>query len=488
MKLNYRGIRFNIFLYLFFFAILVVGLIGIFQVALIKPYFNNSKVNDLNNYIREVSSEILTNDDVNDEDFNKILYLTLNNNICSIVYNENGRILYQSDSLGDGCLLTHNIKLDDKQLIPSTSGSYMVSLLKNNPTYSYELDSSLSNQQMILYGEKISGDLANYYIFVNTYMEPLESISNFIMSQYYFIVVIVSFLAIIVAFIIANNISTPIVKMTKSANKLASGDYNVVFESNSYSEVNDLAVTLNDATNKLEKVDELRKDLIANVSHDLKTPLTMIKAYAEMILDISGDIKEKRNEHLQVIVKEVDYLDHLIQDMQELSKMQAGYLVTNKVNFSLTTLAKDTIVLFDAILAKHNIRIKLDTDIDAEIYADQTKIQQVIYNYISNALKHSNDNSAIIVKIEQDEDYTTLSVTDFGEGIAKKDLPYIWDRYYKIDKKFRRNSNQSTGLGLAIVKAILESHKCQYGVESKIGKGSKFYFKLNRELIDDENV
>jgi len=466
----------------------IITLIILFQVVLIKPYYRNSKIQTINSFINDLEYNIIDNENINVDNIDKVTYSTLNNNFCVLVFNKNGKAIYNSDSLGEGCLLTQNININGEVVNPINNGLFMIDLFNDDVEYQLSITNDKSNQEMILYGEVIKNKLANYYVFVNSPIEPFESVTNFIASQYLLLILLVGVISFSLALFLSNRLAKPIIKMNHSANKLAGGNYNTHFEGNSYSEINELAETLNDATYKLSKVDELRKDLIANVSHDIKTPLTMIKAYAEMIIDISGDVKEKREEHLNVIIKEVDYLDVLIKDMQELSKMQAGYIVINRMNVDLVSIVKDTILLFDALLDSRHIKVVLEGVDSCITYVDGIKIQQVIYNFLSNAIKHSNDNSNIIINIIQNEDITRLEVKDFGSGIPSEDLAYVWDRYYKIDKQFKRNIDKSTGLGLAIVKAILEAHNAKYGVKSKINSGSLFYFELTRELIDEENA
>jgi signal transduction histidine kinase len=466
----------------------IITLIILFQVVLIKPYYRNSKIQTINSYVNDLEYNIIDNENINEKNIDKVTYSTLNNNFCVLVFNKSGNVIYNSDSLGEGCLLTQNIDINNEVINPTINGVFMIDLFNGGEDYQLSLTNEKSNQEMILYGEVVKNKLANYYVFVNSPIEPFESVTNFIASQYLLLIFLVGIISFSLALFLSNRLASPIIKMNHSANKLASGNYNTHFDNDSYSEINELADTLNDATYKLSKVDELRKDLIANVSHDIKTPLTMIKAYAEMIIDISGDVKEKREEHLTVIIKEVDYLDVLIKDMQELSKMQAGFIVLNRTNVDLVSIVKNTITLFDALLESRKINVTLNAEDSCIIYVDGIKMQQVIYNFLSNAINHSDDNSNIKIKIIQNEDLTRLEVKDYGSGISEKDLPYVWDRYYKIDKKFKRNIDKSTGLGLAIVKAILEAHHTKYGVKSKLNHGSTFYFELNREIIDEEAV
>ena len=307
---------------------------------------------------------------------------------------------------------------------------------------------------------------------------------DFILNQYFYIAIIVIIISLILAMFLASNISRPIIKMKNEANKLAQGDYDVKFQTKSFSEINDLASTLDDATEKLSKVNDLRKDLVANVSHDIKTPLTMIRAYAEMIKDISGNDPKKRNEHLDVILEETEYLNKLVSDMAELSKLQSGVIEVKKDNFDLKECTNKVVLLLSKVINEKNVNLVLDLD-ESIVYGDEIKISQVIYNFLSNALKYSDNNAKIIIRIRDSEDKVRLEVSDNGNGISKDALPYIWDRYYKVDKNFNRSVN-STGLGLAIAKAILEAHKAKYGVESILNEGSTFWFELNKDY-EDEN-
>ena len=203
-----------------------------------------------------------------------------------------------------------------------------------------------------------------------------------------------------------------------------------------------------------------------------------------MIKDISGNDPEKRNEHLDVILKETEYLNKLVTDMSELSKLQSGNIEIKRDNFDLKECTNKVIDLLRQLLIEKNIKLKTNMD-DCVIYADEIKISQVIYNFLSNAIKHSNNDSVIEIRMLDSEEKIRVEVIDNGDGIAKESIDYIWDRYYKIDKSFNRNTN-STGLGLAIAKAILEAHKAIYGVNSELGKGSTFYFELMKDYEEEQ--
>lgn len=457
-------------------------LFGFLFAALIKPYYRNDRIKTIDT-ISNTIEQTLLKDNVTEKDIDSTAKLVVGNSACTIIYNENGKEIYSSDSLGQLCVFDKTINVNDDKFIIQDNPSKIIDIIKNQNPYTLNLQSEIADIDMILYGKQFKNNLANYYLIINTPLEPIESYIDFIMNQYLYIAIFIIIISVVVAFFLAKRISSPIIKMKNEANKLADGDYDVKFESNSFSEINDLATTLDDATGKLSQINDLRKDLVANVSHDIKTPLTIIQTYAEMIKDISGDNPEKRNEHLDVIINETEYLNKLVTDMSELSKLQSGIIEVKKDNFDLKECTNRVIELLKQVLNEKGITLKLNLD-DCVIYADEIKMSQVIYNFLSNAIKHSNDNSEIIINIIDSENSVRLEVIDNGEGISEESLPYIWDRYYKVDKNFNRTVN-STGLGLAIAKAILEAHNAKYGVESKVNVGSKFYFELSKDYEEE---
>ncbi len=483
MKFNFKGIKFKTWIYFFVFSIVILSLLGILLVAFIKPYYRENRINTIDTIVMTIQDELL-NTKTSEKAVRDVDKLINGNNACALIYNSNSYKVYSADSLGELCMLNEDIEINDTNINISKEPKKFITMLNNSNSIETIAISSYSGIEMLVYAKKVSTNLANYYLVINTPLELLDSYVDFIMGQYLFIALVVIIVALIASFVLANRISMPIVKMQQEANKLAQGDYDVKFkEDDSFSEINALANTLDDATDKLSKINELRKDLLANVSHDLKTPITLIRSYAEMIKDISGEDPIKRKKHLDVIIEESEYLTKLINDMQEYSKMQAGYIELNKINFDLQVCTNNVINLLDGLIKEKNITLSKNLK-SVIVYGDELKIQRVIYNFLSNAIKYSSDNTLIEINIIDNEDYVRFEVKDEGDGISEEMLPYVWDRYYKIDKKFRRNEN-STGLGLAIAKAILEAHRAKYGVTSKLKEGSTFYFELSKDYDNE---
>ncbi len=269
----------------------------------------------------------------------------------------------------------------------------------------------------------------------------------------------------------------PIGEMTGKAKQLAKGDFSVDFHGDDYGrEMGELADSLNFARDELAKTDLMQKELIANVSHDFKTPLTMIKAYASMIIEISGEDKQKREKHAKVIVDEADRLASLVGDLLDLSKLQSGITALQKEQFDLSAYARQTVEQLEYLQAKgYAFTVEIEEGIFIE--ADKGKIGQVLHNLIGNAVNYTGEDRLVYVGLHRQGDVGRFYVRDTGEGIPAAELKDIWDRYYRSSSAHKRPV-QGTGLGLSIVRKVLEMHGFAYGVESEEGKGSVFYFEF----------
>ena len=313
------------------------------------------------------------------------------------------------------------------------------------------------------------------YIFIYTYLEPTGTTTEILRNIFLTSSSILILFSFIVSFFISNQVSMPIIRLSKSANKLITGEFKVEPKRNEYTEIKILTENLNKASSEIARTEALRRDLLANVSHDLRTPLTMIKAYAEMIRDLSGDSPEKREKHLKVIIDETDRLTLLVSDILNLSKLQSGVIEMDikPMNFSLQL--KEIVSRFSML---EDIEVNLEAQDGVFILADSKQLGQAVYNLITNAINYS-ENGVVTVRLNQLKGgKIRFEVSDTGIGIPEEQLPYIWERYYKVGRSenFKR-SVKGTGLGLSIVKGVFERHGFRYGVDSEVGKGSTFWFE-----------
>ena len=316
---------------------------------------------------------------------------------------------------------------------------------------------------------------------------PVSSTIQILTNQLVYVTFISLLLACCISFYLSGRITRPIRKITNSAERLADGEYGIVFKGGHYTEINNLADTLTRASIDLEKSDMLQKDLIANVSHDLRTPLTMIKSYAEMIKDISGNNPVKREEHLQVIIDEADRLNGLVNDLLTISRMQSGKMTLTKSDFSITDAAKSIINTYKIMEEEDGYTFNFNAPANFIVNGDEDKIKQVISNLVTNAIKFCGDDKTVNVTLKKRGKSILCKVEDNGVGIAAEDLNHVWDRYYKASSNMVRAS-EGSGLGLSIVKEILTLHKVNFGVDSTLGAGTSFWFELNFVRTEKERL
>ena len=303
---------------------------------------------------------------------------------------------------------------------------------------------------------------------------PVNATITTLRYQLYFISVIMLLLAVGLALIIAKRVSKPIEEISQKAQTLAKGDYNTHFDGKGFFEILALSDTLNTAAVELSRVEALRRELLANVSHDLRTPLSLIYSYAEMMNDFPDEITQ---EQTRVIMDETRRLTALVNDVLDISKLESDMERLTTTRFNLTLNIRETVERVQELLKNESFDITFTHNSDVYVNADETKIGRAFYNLLINAVNYSGDSRNIAIMQSITENRVRISITDSGEGIAEDDLPFIWDRYFKSGKKHKR-AVIGTGLGLFIVKKIIELHGGEYGVTSKIGKGSTFWFEI----------
>lgn len=312
-------------------------------------------------------------------------------------------------------------------------------------------------------------------------LAPVEETVAILKKQLFYISIILIAAALLLSYYLSKSFTKPIRDINKVSMDIASGNLNARIETEKKDELGKLAETINHMGSELSKIDQLRKDLIANVSHELRTPLSLIKGYAETIRDISGSNEEKREEQIGIIIEEADRLSGVVEDILNLSQMQAGYFTVMNGRFNLYEALERIRKRYELLSEKNDIQFTVG-GIPTELFArgDEAKIEQVLYNLINNAFNHTKAGGHISVEVQDMGEQIRLSIKDTGEGISKEELPYIWERFYKKDGSGGRKA-AGTGLGLAIVKNILDIHGARYGAESELGKGSDFWFELKKE-------
>lgn len=345
----------------------------------------------------------------------------------------------------------------------------------------------------ILYDEK-----KDETIYVFSSLQPVNEAVQVIKEFYLYFYIGAIVTILLLSFIYSNMIAKPLIKITKTASKMANLDFTEKCQVKSEDEIGALATSLNllsenldgaltslkDANTKLEKdiekekkLTEMRKDFVAAVSHELKTPITLIEGYTQALNDDILEGEEKQY-FIDVIMDESKKMNNLVSDMLNLSQLESGNFKLVKEEFFLHELIQPFTKKFSSMLNEKNITLKLNLIQNIKVNADWNRIEQVLTNYMTNAIRHINSGGYITLRMIEKEDTITVSVENTGSEIEATEIVKIWDNFYKVDKSRTRKLG-GTGLGLSIVKNIMLLHGGSCGVENT-ENGVEFYFVLNK--------
>lgn len=482
MKDRKMKISWRIFTAFALFIAFIIALLWLFQVVFLNDIYRFIKNRDIKNTADALASAYSESGDMTDY----IAEISLEKDVCIMVIDSDGGALYNCHSVRD-CVLhklannKYNL-LQIYNLAAQNGGSYFESFETG-----FELEGFQSSDKVKIKQEDARSNVVyvklvpsssgrNIAVIVNSTVAPLTATVQTLNTQLIFITVIMLVLAVLIALVMSRHISRPIVEMNNAARELSKGNYNVNFSTRGDKEIAELGDTLNYTASELSKTEQFRKDLLANISHDMRTPLTMITGYGEVMRDIPG---ENTPENIQIIIDEANRLSMLVNDALDISRLQSGKMELQPAVFNLTDSIQETISRYQKLIERNGYHLTFEFECSAKVYADEVKLTQVVYNLMTNAINYTGENKKVIVRQLVDSAQQTVRVEfeDFGEGIPKEQFRNIWDRYYKIDKNHRRGTI-GTGLGLSIVRNILELHKAKYGLRSTLGKGSVFWFEL----------
>ncbi len=281
--------------------------------------------------------------------------------------------------------------------------------------------------------------------------------------------------ALIMTFFLSRRILAPVKALTSAARRLGRGDFSQRLQVRDRSELGELAKTFNSMAGDLERAEQLRQNMVADVAHELRTPLSNIKGYLEALRD---GVIEPDTDTVLSLDEEATLLSRLVDDLQELSLAEAGELKLVCQTEDITELLKQTVAGMQAQTTAKKLSVSIDLpDKLPQVNIDSQRISQVLRNLLENAAVHTASGDAITVTVKQKDNYLEVAVTDTGEGIPAQDLPNIFERFYRVDKS-RARATGGTGLGLTIAKRLIEAHGGKIEVQSEPGKGSRFSFTI----------
>lgn len=498
MKLNKLSLKWKLFFYILLFAAVIILIFCVFQILLLDKVYRSTKIRqteELMDNVAEVVSSAKIND-LNQNDSNVVksikefledaeaeVYLFRRDEVINdsllpeVTFNQVYPKLESEDNFINNVMSLEQLKFVYKTIEKPGSVKSVVFDENNRNEFGQIIsdDTQEINESAIIYCQRmeIQGH-TNYMLIIHARVTPVQPAVDTLKTQLLYITLIVIIISLLVAIWLSKVISQPIIDINTAAKSLAYGEYDTKFSGGGYLEVSELNNTLNYAAVELKKTDTLQRELLANVSHDLRTPLTLISGYAEMMRDFPN---EDNSQNVQIIIDESNRLKDLVNDLLELSRISARTEPLNKTVFNLTDVIKTIVNRHKLLTGQQDFNIIFNYDKEIMVEADSAKIEQVIYNFISNAINYSGESKEIKVLQEINDGTAVIKVVDYGIGIKQEELEYVWQRYYRVDKGHQR-SIQGSGLGLSIIQGILEYHGFKYGVISEVNKGSTFWFEI----------
>lgn len=495
-----RSLRTKLFISILLLTSMILSLVWFLNVKFLGSYYIERKKDSLisySNYIKNIYKGDI--EKIYDE-LERIENL-IGGNITIVT--SNGEIEYpisykpQYGRLGRGLMrggLGKYISISKEDLKDVLAGNTVINIFKH-PKFDIKILSvaaPLNNSKVLIIQSSIA-----------SIKEEVDIIKDY----YIYIAIISLIIGIVLTFILTKIITEPIVKLNKVAQKMANLDFSHKYKVVSRDEIGELGKTLNYLSEKLSftiaelnkaneklkediekerQLDKMRKEFISNVSHELKTPISLIKGYAEGLKDNVIEDIESKNFYCEVIMDEAEKMNKLVKDLLDLSQLESGHYSLNKEEFNICKLVDKVLSKYSPIFNEKNIKVSIQKDNDKIcVIGDKTRLEQVLVNFINNALNHIDTERVIEIAVKRLTNKVIVSVYNSGSYIPEEEIDRIWESFYKIDKS-RTRKYGGTGLGLSIVRKILELHESSYGVRN-IKNGVEFWFELKLISIDNDN-
>ncbi len=472
MKLDTKSIGFKLWIYFTAFAAVILAVLWLLQTVFLQSLYNSMQKHQISGIADKIYRAENTEEAMD--------ALASDNSILILLTDANGSIIYSADEYSPSYRTaerghgggqnpyrageTQNWQEDTYRRLPEHYGDF-IEKLGNRDSVCYTIEHGGSDT--LVYGRRLSdGNI----LYINTSLGAVGSAVAILRLQLCAVTFLALLIGLFIAVWISKRFSKPVSELSEQSLKMANGDFDLKFNKGFCSETDELAASLEYAAGKIAETDKLRRDLLANVSHDLRTPLTMIKGYAELIRDLDGSADAGND--AEIIIRESDRLSLLVNDILDYSKLQSGAAAFEFERVDLSALARKTAEQFSQICKSDGIEIIAEIAPQKYVTADARRLEQVLYNLISNAVAHVGDDKRVYVSVTEKDASVRTEIRDNGSGISAEDMPHIWDKYFTSKK---RGAN---GLGLSIVKEILTAHGARFGVDSKKDKGSMFWFEL----------
>lgn len=489
-----KSVRIRLFLTLCTVIVIIIFFLILINNLVLETFYMYSKTNTvkelynkINNYYNNPSYELNVEDELRN--------MSIKNNVDILIKQDDDITIVTTDKELLGSIGKINIT---NVFMNKDNGSILYK--KNKVIIKKVSDERTSIQYVVLFATLDNGYKLYIRIPISAIHESVE-VSNDLLLVIGIIVIVIS---AIIASVVSRKFTKPILELNNIANKMANLDFSQKYRINDTDdEINELGRSINTMSDKLEKtirqlrgtnielekdieekskIDEMRKQFISDVSHELKTPIALIQGYAEGLVENVNTDDESRKFYAEVILDETNKMDLLVKKLLELMKLEYGKREFNNQRFDIIELINEAIRRCNVMIEEKNIEVEFNNKKEINIFADEFYVEQVITNYITNAIKHTeeiNGKAKIIIDVEviKETNKVRISVFNTGKNIEQEDLERIWGRFYKIDSSRNRNDG-GTGIGLALVKAIMNNYKNKYGAQNK-NDGVEFYFEMD---------
>ncbi len=474
------SIRVRIFIYLLVFVGILLALLWLFQIVLLDDFYRMLKTASLKR-----SADMIAQNIDNTELQTLVDRISQENDISILIKDGEMETLYSADMTAGSIIHRMNDfalarywekarEADNTWLELFDLGAFRDMRYNAKSFVGPVPPPDNSRAESMLYLRlAVQQDGETLGIYLNSQITPLGATVGTLRSQMAVITACLLLLSLLLSLLISKRITRPIIETNQAAKALSGGRFDPPSRKAGYREIDELNKTLKKAAVELSKVDQLQKELIANISHDLRTPLTMIGGYAEVMRDIPG---ENTPENMQVVIDETKRLSTLVSAVLDYSQLKAGAQEPVMESYNFTQSVREVLERYAKLTGQDGYEITFEAGEEVLVLADETKLTQVIYNLINNAILYTGEDKKVLVRQTVENGMAVLSVIDTGRGIPKEELNQIWTRYYRASH--HKRAAIGTGLGLSIVQSILEMHHLPYGVESELDKGSRFWFSV----------
>ncbi len=477
-------LRGKIFVIFLSFGLVLMAILWLLQIVFLDEIYRRMKLSQVEDTVAEIKHYASGNDFES-----ALMRISLENNVCVELIDIKGNSIYSSD-VQEGCIIHQLPKLElallgirtnansGRMLEYYSSLTYFDVLTRNFRTTASVVDENSDTANSIIFSETmVNADGEMLTLLVNSVITPVSGTVETLELLLFYVTIFVVIVLPIIAHVLAKRLATPIVSLSESAKEMAGGKRDVHFDAAGYLEIKELSDTLNDTMQQLAKVDNLKNELIANISHDLRTPLTLISGFAEVMRDIPG---ENNAENASIIVEETKRLTTLVNTVLDISKISSGTQELNLTRFNLTDLIDKQVQRMREFLKDEGYELQFSHEDEVFVVADSALIMQVFNNILANAVNYTGDDKTVKIKQIVTDGKVRVEIIDSGAGIPENELSSIWGKYYQSNKNGSTHKRGATGagLGLSIVKSVMERHEGEYGVKSQLNEGSTFYFTL----------